>query len=145
MVKHLELEELFSISVKFFYSLFFEDASFKKQFHTVMGDKDVEITDWIEQSTLNKQRVCFFTMIEKEGKEEVDKTRCLETQKCFLSPSMEEFRVESILLPENPLGSALFKIDSKWKIEQAGTENCKVTICIDVECKKKNMGSDGNG
>jgi len=144
-MKHLILEEVFHISVKLFYSLFFEDASFKEQFHISKGDKDVEITEWIQQSPLDQQRVCFFTMIENTGKEDVDKTRCLETQRCFLSPSMEDFRVESSLLPENQMGSALFRIDSKWLIQQSGKEKdtSKVTISVDVECKKKIWGVTG--
>jgi hypothetical protein len=93
-----------------------------------------------------KRRFCFFTMIENEGKngkiylvvhlvyslwslnEDLEKTRCLETQTCTLSHdvttagapnNIKEIAMDSSIVPENPMGSALFKIDSKWKITTA--------------------------
>jgi len=62
--------------------------------------------------------------------------------------------IESNVRPENPLGSAIFKIDSKWVIKHHGSvptnlhgdahsglsQSCKMSIKIFVECTKKIWG-----
>eukprot|EP01119_Soliformovum_irregulare_P020270 TRINITY_DN6535_c0_g1_i3.p1 TRINITY_DN6535_c0_g1~~TRINITY_DN6535_c0_g1_i3.p1 ORF type:complete len:256 (-),score=25.94 TRINITY_DN6535_c0_g1_i3:39-806(-) len=88
-----------------------------------------------------KQRLCFFTMIENEGQGEFDKTRCLETQTSTVMP-LTTFIVKSSIVPENPMGSALFRIETQWQLSSIGSST-SIEISSTVECTKKIWGVTG--
>lgn len=89
MVKTVELREKFSVDVPTFWRLFWQTGAFKETFHKRKGDSgnaptseihthnglnsDIVVTEWLDGTATpqrsDKQRMCFFTMIENEGKD----------------------------------------------------------------------------
>jgi len=138
MPKQFTLEDDYDLSAQEYFVVIFGDPSFKERFHAIKGDRDVLITEWIQQSQLAEQRACFFTMIENEGKAELESTKCLETQ--TTTRTTEEIEVKCSIVPQNPMGSAIFRIDAKWKIKSTGRDNCNVSVLTEVECTKKIWG-----
>jgi len=139
-MKQFLLEEEYYLSAQEYFELIFGYPSFKERFHAVKGDRDVLITEWIQQSKNAEQRACFFTMIENEGKTELESTKCLETQ--TKTCTADEIEIKCSIVPQNPMGSAIFRIDAKWKIKSTAKDRCTAFVLTEVECTKKNLGSN---
>lgn len=99
-MKTFVLEENFPCSVQRYFRIIYEKPDFKQKFHVDRGDlgntlkrlkknlsacdidinfsfKDVEVSEWIEQGppSNSHQRICFYSMVEKNTTNSSKKTR----------------------------------------------------------------------
>eukprot|EP01116_Phalansterium_solitarium_P010934 TRINITY_DN26535_c0_g1_i1.p1 TRINITY_DN26535_c0_g1~~TRINITY_DN26535_c0_g1_i1.p1 ORF type:complete len:344 (-),score=58.66 TRINITY_DN26535_c0_g1_i1:19-1050(-) len=147
MVKTVEIRETIPVDLESFWELFLEDSAFQKQYHTFVGNQGVDIIDWIASpGKKEKQRICFFTMVENEGKSELENTKCTETQTCVYATGERELELRCNIRPEK-LGAAIFVIDSVWRVSATelpnGQPGSRVHITVKVECTKKIWGVTG--
>lgn len=70
-----------------------------------------------------------FSLLISSKSQAFEVTRCIETQKAVtLSNNGLNYLIQCSVVPENPMGSAIFKIDSKWKIESSSNSKGKAYI-----------------
>jgi len=124
-MKEFVLEETFGISVTHFFDLFFESKEFKRNYHLLRGDSDVEISDWTENDKEEGYtRVINFSspissnaLIQKVAGGM--NARCKETQVYTFVNGNNEFYVKSLTTFDgSTLGKSFFS-STEWQVKSS--------------------------
>lgn len=140
MVKEAIVKSGFEAPLKVIFDCLL-NPKFEQQHHSLEGNIDVTITDWIENDLAKKtsnetmQRICFFTLVEKSASTNIF---IVENQECVMSE--RDIHLRTSFYPNSKEYGNIFFISSHWHFTEVDSDFCSLCIVITVECKKPVWG-----
>jgi hypothetical protein len=131
MVKELVLKDEFPYSLERIIKDTIFNSNFEENHHKLLGNTGVTVTDWIESRVHHSQRVCFFTLLDKDNDMDI---YIVENQEASTEKELT-LELKSTLVPDSKKYGNVFEIKSDWSIVQIDNNQCELNILITVSCK----------